>query len=323
MKNQLLYLVISCSLFIACQQEKAIPASFTERINQLANRYLALGRFSGTILIAKGDQLLFHQSYGLADYVKQQAFTENTAFKIGALTKFFTAYIIEQMAKENKLNLTAQIKTYLTNFEGNHTVKDLLDQQDNSEKIGYPILGKLIEKQLDISYQQAIEKYLPPLGIHQTFFQKENTTLAKGYLFHNYRGQGLELETAPNYEEATAFSSYGLKSTAIDLWKFSLLLTNQSIHKSSYLENDGFSYTFQKDTIDNLTIIILSNRRHPVSEEIAKSIKAIYNKTSYELPLLRQPVTINPKLYADYVGIYEVNPNFQFKVIQKKIVYLL
>lgn len=318
MKNQLLYLFISCFLLAACQQEKSIPGSFTKKNDQLANRYLALDRFSGTILVAQGDQLLFHQSYGLADYSAQQSFTEDTAFKIGELSELFTAYIIHQMEKEDQIDISHPINTYLPTVEAKYTIQEILGKKYNPEEIDYHLLDQLIEKQLDISYQQAIEKYFPPLGIHQTFFQQENTTLAKGYLFHNYRGQGLELEEAPHYKEAPAFSSARLKSTAHDLWKFSLLLTNQSIHKSGYLENDGFSYTFQKDTLNDLVIIILSNRRHPVSEEIAKSIKAIYRKTPYELPLLRQTVTINPKLYVDYVGTYEVNPNFKFEVIQKK-----
>ncbi len=51
---------------------------------------------------------------------------------------------------------------------------------------------------------------------------------------------------------------------------------------------------------------------------MAKSIEAIYRKESYELPLFRQPVTIDSKLYVNYEGTYEVNPNFQFEVIQRK-----
>ena len=167
MKNQFLSLFIGSLLFFACQEKKPATDSFTTQVDQLAHRYLALERFSGAILIAEGPKILFNQTYGFADYTKKQPFTTKTTFKIGELTKFFTAYIIEQMAKEGKLHLTTPIKTYLPYFEGNHIIQDLLDKKNNPEEIGYHVLGQLIEKQLGKTYQQAIEQYFPPLGIQE------------------------------------------------------------------------------------------------------------------------------------------------------------
>jgi len=307
MKNQLLFILLFL-LFSTCSKEKEV-ATIHHKIDQLAARYLTLGRFSGTILLAKEGNILFNQSYGLADYANQQAFTENTAFKIGIISELFTAYIIEQMALEKLIHLDQPIATYLPKTNANTTISTLLTATDSS----YHLLGQLIEKALNLSFQGAIEKYTSPLGLTSTFFQKENEQVAKGYLFHNYRGNGMELEEAPTYDIRKAFSRYGLKSSALDLFKFGQLST-VPIDKSGYLNGDGFSYTFQKNK--DLTVIILSNRRHPVSKEIAASISSIVNNQSYELPLLRNRVDGNPSLFKKYVGIYEVNPNFSFEVIQ-------
>jgi len=81
MKKQLLFLFLGSLFFFACQEENSMPGSFTTQVDQLANRYLALERFSGTILVAEEREILFNQSYGFADYANQKPFTSNTTFK--------------------------------------------------------------------------------------------------------------------------------------------------------------------------------------------------------------------------------------------------
>lgn len=264
MKNQYLLFLFITILF-ACNPNKSTP-SFFPKIDELAKRYQALGRFSGTILIANEGQISFKQSYGFANYEEQITFSNTTAFKIGTLSELFTDQIIQEF--------------------------DLAKQDTNA-------------------IQKAVELYCLENGLTHTFYQKENSVIANGYLFHNYRGEGLELQkVAPDKEEGIIAKA--LKSTPLDLLKLSTLLPNPVIHKSGYTERDGFSYTFQKTK--DLTIIVLSNRRHPISDEIAESIRKIYDDQPYKVPLLRIPFNADTDLYVDYVGKYQVNPNFTFEV---------
>ena len=69
--------------------------------------------FSGTVLIAKSDTLIFQQSFGLADRENQRAFDNTTVFDIGSLTKQFTATAVMQLVEQGKLSLTATIDNYL------------------------------------------------------------------------------------------------------------------------------------------------------------------------------------------------------------------
>jgi len=268
MKNQLFFLALIISL-LSCNKEKT-AVTFSLKVDKVAKRYQALGRFSGTILIAQADKILFNQFYGLADYEKKIAFSDTTIFKIGTLTELFINRITDQLN---------------------------------------------IKKEDNLPFQKVIEAFCLQNGLKHTFYQKENTVIASGHLFHNYRGQGLELQKSPSHEQEQGFNNYGLKSTATDLLKFAQSLSEQTIQKSGYLDNDGFSYAFQKS--EDLIIIILSNRRHPVAEEMATTIQAIYKNEGYELPLLRSPFRANINLYPDYIGTYEVNPNFSFEVITR------
>lgn len=278
MRYPLLYWSILIFLF-SCKQP-TITDGFVIKTEELANRYLQLERFSGSILVAKNEEILFYQSYGLANYEQQEVFTKQTTFEIGALSTLFLLPIFEQLA--------------IDNFP---------------RESSYQVLGPLIEEVLNLPFPTIIEQYLTPLGLKHTFLKKGNNSSTQGYLFYNYRGEGLELEAT--YDTDT--SKYELVSTPLDLLKLANILTEETLTKSGYLKNGGFSYTFKKEK--ECRIIILSNRRHPVSNEMAESILSIYQQKPYELPLLRQPIKLNPVLYQDYIGIYEVNPQMQFEVL--------
>jgi CubicO group peptidase (beta-lactamase class C family) len=70
-------------------------------IGKTADTYLTTqekqGRFSGSVLIAKGDKVLLRKGYGQADYEHGIPNTPQTIFRIGSTTKIFTAFSILQL----------------------------------------------------------------------------------------------------------------------------------------------------------------------------------------------------------------------------------
>ena len=82
-----------------------------------------------------------------------------------------------------------------------------------------------------------------------------------------------------------------------------------------YLENDGFSYSILNDIEKKISIIVLSNRKHPVADEISNSINSILDGKEYRLPLLREPFDIDKTVLKDFVGNYSLNENVRFGVL--------
>jgi CubicO group peptidase (beta-lactamase class C family) len=70
-------------------------------------------RFSGSVLIARNGKVLVRQGYGEADREKHLANTAQTKFRIGSLTKQFTAMAILILQAQGKLNVRDRICTYL------------------------------------------------------------------------------------------------------------------------------------------------------------------------------------------------------------------
>ena len=75
-------------------------------------------QFSGTVLVTKGSQTIFHESFGLASRQFEVANSNSTKFKIASITKLFTSVITLQLYEEGKLSLQAPIATALPSCGG-------------------------------------------------------------------------------------------------------------------------------------------------------------------------------------------------------------
>lgn len=94
-------------------------ASSTTAINSLqqaATQATADDQFSGALLIAKGDRILFQSAYGLADREHHLANTLDTKFRFGSMGKMFTAVAVMQLVHSGKINLQAALGTYLPDY---------------------------------------------------------------------------------------------------------------------------------------------------------------------------------------------------------------
>jgi CubicO group peptidase (beta-lactamase class C family) len=76
----------------------------------------AADRFSGAVLVARNSRVVFSQAYGLADRERGIPNTLETRFRIGSMNKMLTAVAILQLVEAGKLELTAPLGTYLTDY---------------------------------------------------------------------------------------------------------------------------------------------------------------------------------------------------------------
>src|SRR5215469_11808615 len=70
-----------------------------------------------TVAVVKDGRLLFAQGYGYADLqAGKRVSAETTLFRIASVSKPFTATAVLQLAEQGKLNLHADVNTYLKTF---------------------------------------------------------------------------------------------------------------------------------------------------------------------------------------------------------------
>ncbi|HTS52356.1 MAG TPA: serine hydrolase [Burkholderiales bacterium] len=84
-----------------------------QSIDRELQRKAEAGQFSGSVLIAKGGRILLDKGYGRAAYPAGPENTGATRFRIGSLTKQFTAAAILELRDEGRLSLDDAVCRYL------------------------------------------------------------------------------------------------------------------------------------------------------------------------------------------------------------------
>lgn len=78
--------------------------------------YVHMNHFAGTVLLARGDDILVHRALGLADRELGVPFTIETRFRIGSITKDFTAALILSLRDAGRLSLDDSLARFLPDF---------------------------------------------------------------------------------------------------------------------------------------------------------------------------------------------------------------
>jgi len=120
----LTYCVLSVSYFQAMTQPR-IYESLVDEVqvhdaSQQLDKYMEaltkLNRFSGVVLIAKGDTILLNKGYGFASYEFEVHNTSQMKFRICSITKMITAVAILQLQEKGLLDVNDSVSHYLPDY---------------------------------------------------------------------------------------------------------------------------------------------------------------------------------------------------------------
>lgn len=108
-------------------------ASKSRQMETLMDAWHAEGQFNGTVLVAKGEDVLFAKGYGMANAEWQQPNDVDTVFRLASVSKQFTAAAILQLVEQGRVDLDGTISDYLPWYRGDTgsriTVHHLLSHQ--------------------------------------------------------------------------------------------------------------------------------------------------------------------------------------------------
>jgi CubicO group peptidase (beta-lactamase class C family) len=91
----------------------ACLAQDTARMDQVVQSHVADHHFMGTVLVARDGQVLFSKGYGSADLEWNIPNAPNTKFRLGSVTKQFTAACILLLEERGKLSVNDPVKKYM------------------------------------------------------------------------------------------------------------------------------------------------------------------------------------------------------------------
>lgn len=87
-----------------------------KQIEELLNKYNEYGQFNGSALVAENGKVIFKKGFGLANMEWNIPNQSDTKFRLGSISKQFTALLIVKLAEEGKIKLDVPITTYLPDY---------------------------------------------------------------------------------------------------------------------------------------------------------------------------------------------------------------
>jgi CubicO group peptidase (beta-lactamase class C family) len=115
--NRITALIAVCLLLVASSAAQTIVSGqeLTARVDEYVNALVRQNRFSGAILLARDGKVLLSKGYGMADLEDDAPNTPQTKFRLGSITKQFTAAAVLLLQERGKLSVQDAVCKYVEN----------------------------------------------------------------------------------------------------------------------------------------------------------------------------------------------------------------
>jgi CubicO group peptidase (beta-lactamase class C family) len=207
---------------------------------------------------------------------------------------------------------------------------------------GYFLLGVVIEKITGKKYEQALqEMILTPLGLTDTGYDWTTTIIPRRA--SGYSGKGAALANAAPLDMQQPYAAGSLYSTVENLLKWDQALYTDTLLPPAakelmwtpFKENYAFGWSIGQPTATTfgghkriahgggingfsamivrmpdpkMTVIVLSNNASTSASTVARDVMAIYYGHKYEIPSVPTVAKVDPALFDQYAGKYELRP---------------
>ena len=123
MKNKILQFLLFCSLSVFAQQKTRF-----DKIDSLLVYLNQNNKFMGQVCIREAGNVVFEKAYGFADVDNKLKANKVTKYKIGSITKTFTAVMIMQLLEEKKVKIDTKLSKFYPQIPNAEkiTIHDLL-----------------------------------------------------------------------------------------------------------------------------------------------------------------------------------------------------
>lgn len=371
------FAIFVMSWVLSCHGTKPTPSEYERYIDSAEKVW----RFQGSYLVAIGDSIVARGSRGYADIADQRANTPETKFRIGSLTKPFTAIATMQLAQQGLVDIGQDITSYIDCYHPDGRaiitvgdllshrsgIPDVLSNQEFASRIrdtltplelvsyfqgkpllftpgsqyaysssNYVLLGLIIEAVSGTTWEDYVLTHIcRPAGMNNTGVYPDapaRSDFAKGYI---PRPSGAMTEVPPIHP-SLGYAAGALASTVDDLYRLNralndtTLLSRKSLKEMFTLHSPAYGYgwmvddfgghgliahgggapgyvsIFQRWPDDSVCVVVLSNNGGVPVHQIADGLAAIALHEPYQMPRIKQPITVSPDDLAQYAGTYRL-----------------
>src|SRR2546421_755397 len=189
--------IVAARKIDAQQVSLAMSADIAPKIGEYMDALVKAGWFSGSILIARNGKVLVSKGYGMANAELEVPNTPQTKFRVGSITKAFTAIAIMLLQERRKLGLQDSICKYVADCPASWqpiTIHHLLSHTSGLAK--HDTAGVYLKTaMLPMTLAQMIESFKnKPLDFKpgEKFDYNNNGYILLGQVIEKVSGQSYE-----------------------------------------------------------------------------------------------------------------------------------
>lgn len=186
--------------------------------SEIHNYFTSLERnqeYSGSVLICKDDKILFNRGYNFANREHQVKNTPETKFRIGSITKQFTAMAIMILQEHDELNIADHVSKFIPSYKyGDHIqLHHLLTHSSGIPNITkLSNIKKLMKQPTTTDKTVRLIMDLEPEFVANSKFQYSNS----GYILLAYIIEKTTGLTYENFLNNQIFLPLGMRNSGCD-----------------------------------------------------------------------------------------------------------
>lgn len=261
------YVLTACILLGSCHVTNTNTVKNENQLKKSIDTVIKSNNFNGVVLLTKGNNTLYSNSTGYADFENKTLLSLNSQFVIGSISKQITAVLVLQSYELGAIKLEDTINEYLTDINQpwtkdvtihhllthTHGIVDIqkpLEFKPGSQfqysQLGFELLAHILEKVTGKTFEQLSTALFNVHELTNTFhpYNKQYKNLVKGYEQDENGTLNYATNSLDNFVAAGSFIS-----TVSDLNKWNILLHSGKLVKAETLELMSTRYATRQHPI--------------------------------------------------------------------------
>jgi len=215
-----------------------------KRLDAYFDSLQAKGEVSGSIAISERGVSRYQRSVGFAtiDNGVPQPGDNGTRYRIGAVTRMFTAALTMQLAEGGSITLDNKVAEFFPDVENATTIsyRDVIQQRSGlTEDSNYLLLGWMLEKVYDKTYANIVSQRITgKLGLVRTYYKGAGGATTLESLSYHWTPEGWRADAGA--DTTMVGGAGGMVSNAGDLLSFmDALLKGRVVSPTSFATMQG------------------------------------------------------------------------------------
>jgi CubicO group peptidase (beta-lactamase class C family) len=204
---------------VAIPQSPARVTTNVSRMEAVLQSFVAKKHFMGAVLVARGNDILLDKGYGFANLEWMLPNSPKTKFRLGSITKQFTAASILLLQERGKLNVNDPVKKYMPDAPvawEKITIYNLLTHTSGiPDFIGFPDYSSL--EPFATTPEQVVAQFRDrPLEFQpgEDWNYSNSGYILLGYLIEKISGESYEQFVQENLFKALGMADSGYDSNS-------------------------------------------------------------------------------------------------------------